>query len=86
MPLRGLLLNRIRVQVLSRSTTITSGARFRFSTYDNNPISKINNKKSRTDGAQKRSMAPCLFQHAHVDNCDERRMQRSSELGVARRR
>eukprot|EP00965_Chrysotila_dentata_P123630 4087121-Pleurochrysis_carterae.AAC.1 len=44
MPLRGLRLNQIRVQVLTRSTTITSGVRFRFSTYDNDPISKINNE------------------------------------------
>eukprot|EP00965_Chrysotila_dentata_P117387 3879706-Pleurochrysis_carterae.AAC.1 len=46
MPLRGLQLNQIRVQVSSRLMVITSGARFRFSTHDNNPISKINNEKS----------------------------------------
>eukprot|EP00965_Chrysotila_dentata_P079139 2609776-Pleurochrysis_carterae.AAC.1 len=77
MPLRGLRLNQIRGQVSTRSTTITSGARFRFSTYDKNPICKINNEKARAGGAQTRSS---LFQRVH-DNCDERHMQRSSELG-----
>eukprot|EP00965_Chrysotila_dentata_P074684 2467378-Pleurochrysis_carterae.AAC.1 len=41
--------------------------------------------EARTGGAQTRSMGPCLFQRVH-DNCDERRLQLSSELGVARRR
>eukprot|EP00965_Chrysotila_dentata_P137905 4561223-Pleurochrysis_carterae.AAC.1 len=54
MPLRGLLLNQIRVQVSTRSTVITSRARFSFSTYDNDPTSKISNERARTGEAQTR--------------------------------